>query len=290
MRISTKALKLLLSKDYPPLLYAENGEGLSLELDTEITDDSFIYNVSIKNKTDRDITPDAVVLRLGIDSYMATYPEWSEKLFPTTLRCERTHLWGYFSSPDGNIVGIGCASPVASWRHLYNETRYSSGVYYGHRIYTSELLLLKNGNIPERHPAVSTVSAGEEINYKIVLFGCESVENYPEQLYRSTGIPFLGLDRCSVMGDEIPTVQAIGYTDECIQISDDGSDGEHKVVASDGRFISEALYSRRRSWSYYLKKASDFALEKPQKATTHVESWLGLFSLILEQKYHPTEE
>lgn len=290
MKLDTRKIKLLLSDKYPPLLYAENGEGLSLKLETELKDELFIYSVSIKNKTDTDITPDAIVLRLGIDTYMDTYPEWGDKLFPTTLRCERTHLWGYFSSPNGNVVGIGCDAPVASWRHMYNETRYSSGIYYGHRIYTTELLLLKNSNIPERHPAVNTVRSGEELEYKIIMFNCDSVEAYPEQLYKNTGIPFLGLDRCSIIGDESPKVQIVGYTNGNIRTDDDGSDGTHKIIANDGRFISEAIYHRRVTWSHYMSKAAEFALQKPQKATTHVESWLGLFSLILEQKYHLNEE
>ena len=287
MNINTNKLKFPLSTDFPPILYAENGESLSLSLDTEITDHHFVYNVSVKNETNEDITPDAIVLRLGIDSYMATYPEWHEKLFPTALRCEKTHFWGYFSSPNGNIVGIGCTSPIASWRNLYNKNVYGAVTHYGHRVFTSELLLLKNGNIPERHPKISTVKTGEELNYKIILFSCDSLELYPEQLYRNTGIPFLGLDRCSVVGDERPSIRAVGYSTEEIQIIDDGAEGNHRIIASNDSFTSEAVYYRRRPWSYYLKEASRYALEKPQKATTNCESWLGLFSLILAQKRYP---
>ena len=290
MKLITEKIKLLLSDAYPPLLYAEGGEGLSLKLETELSEGRFVYNVSIKNKTEIDITPDAVVLRLGVDTYMDTYPQWGEKLFPTTLRCEKTHLWGYFSSPEGNVVGIGCDSPVASWRHMYNETRYSSGVYYGHRIYTTELLLLKKDNVPKRHPAVSTVRAGEELKYRVVLFGCDSIADLPAALYKNTAIPFLGLDRCSVIGEERPVLRTVGYANENIRIEDDGAEGAHRITADDGRFISEAIYHRRCPWSRYLTKASEFALTKPQKASTHVESWLGLFSLVLEQKYDPNEK
>ncbi len=290
MKINTSKMKLPLSTDFPPILYAENGEGLSLSLDTEITDNNFVYNVSIKNETNEDITPDAVLLRLGIDSYMDTYPQWSEKLFPTALRCEKTHFWGYFSSPNGNIVGIGCASPIASWRNLYNKSVYGTVTHYGHRVYASELLLLKNGNLPQRHPKRSTIKAGEELNYKIILFSCDSLELYPEQLYLNTGIPFLSLDRCSIIGDEQPSVKTVGYTADEIQIIDDGAEGNQKIIASNGLFTSEAIYYRHRPWSYYLKEASRYALEKPQKATTNCESWLGLFSLILSQKRYPDDE
>ena len=137
MVISIKGQNWLFSENYPPLLYAEDGDGLTLDLKTEASEESFCYHIHIKNETDRDITPKAVVLRLGIDSYMNRYPEWKEKLFPTTLRCEKTHFWGYFSAPSGMCAGIACASPIASWRNLYNQVTYGTTVHYGHRIYTT---------------------------------------------------------------------------------------------------------------------------------------------------------
>ena len=275
------------SEEYPPLLYAEGTDELCLELKTDIKDKRFIYNVFIKNPTSHDITPEAVVLRLGIDSYMDSYPEWNNKLFPTTLRCEKTHFWGYFSSPCGTVVGIGCKEPIASWRHIYNIASYGD---YGHRIYTSELCLLINGDVPQRHPKISTVRAGEELKYEIVLFACDDLSHYAEQLYKDLGIPFLGLEACTVFGEQKPAVIAIGYEKKDITVYDNGEYGNQKIIASNGRFCSEAVYYRRKPWSFYMQNACKHALEKPQKATTHVESWLGLFSIVLNYKKYQSDE
>ena len=274
------------SDDYPPHVYAEGTDQLCLTLDTEIKDGKFTYKISVKNPTAEDITPNAVVLRLGIDTYMNRYPKWNEKLFPTTLRCEKTHFWGYFSAPNGSIVGIGCKQPIASWRNLYNIASYG---HYGHRIYTSELCLLMNAELPQRHPHVSTVRAGEEFHYEIVLFPCDGLSDYADQLYRAVGIPFLGLDTCTVIGDQRPVISAVGYQDNEIRICDDGGEGEQKIIAANDRFCSEAIFYRRKPWSYYMKNAGRQALEKPQKASTHAESWLGLFSLVLACKRYPDD-
>ncbi len=266
------------SEEYAPKLYAEGTQELCLTLNTEIKDKKFIYRVCVKNPTAHDIVPEAVVLRLGIDSYMDSYPEWNDKLFPTTLRCEKTHFWGYFSAPNGSVVGIACKEPIASWRHIYNIASYGD---YGHRIYTSELCLIMNAELPQRHPKVNTVKAGEELKYEIVLFNCDGISSYAQQLYENVGIPFLGLEGCTVFGDEKPTVKAVGYNDGEIAFYDDGGYGNQRIIASNGRFCSEAVYYRRKPWSYYMKNACKHALEKPQKATSHAESWLGLFSIAL---------
>lgn len=289
MVVSIKGQKWLFSENYPPLLYAEDGAGLTLNMKTGSSEDAFRYHIQIKNETNRNITPKAVVLRLGIDSYMDHYPDWKEKLFPTTLRCEKTHFWGYFSTPDGMCAGIACASPIASWRHLYNQVTYGDTVHYGHRIYTTELCLLENGKQPRRHPKRKTILAGETLEYQIVLFPVDRTDDFPKRLFQVAGIPFLGLSSCTVFGKEKVSVYTEGYSDRDITIFDNGQKGVHKVVASNGRFTSEALFYRRNKWSYYLKNAAKQAVEKPQKASTHVESWLGLFSMVLKQKHFPSE-
>lgn len=285
MEINVDKLTLNFSEQYPPLLYAEGTDELCLNLNTEVKDGNFIYNVSVKNTTTHDVMPAAVVLRLGIDSYMNRYPAWNDKLFPTTFRCEKTHFWGYFSAPNGSLVGIGCKEPIASWRHLYNIASYG---HYGHRIYTSELCLIMNGALPERHPRITAVKAGQELKYEVVLFNCDTVSSYAEKLYENTGIPFLGLTECTVFGGQRPIVKSVGYSDSEIEFLDNGECGNQKIVATNGRFSSEAIYYRRMPWSHYMQNAYRHALEKPQKASTHAESWLGLFSIILNCKNNPT--
>lgn len=66
-------------------------------------------HATVANPTDEPLEFSRVSLRLGLDTYMEAYPQWREVHFPTLLRSERTHFWGYAMTPDGSILGI--ASP-----------------------------------------------------------------------------------------------------------------------------------------------------------------------------------
>lgn len=52
----------------------------------------------------QDIVLDCLGFRLGIDSYMDSYPQWNRKFFPTALRCEKSVFWSYFISPEGKML------------------------------------------------------------------------------------------------------------------------------------------------------------------------------------------
>ena len=95
-------------------------------------------------------------------------------------------------------------------------------------IYTSELCLIMDGELPSRHPKISTLKAGEELNYQVVLFNCDGLSDYAEQLYKTVGIPFLGLESCTVFGNERPIVKAVGYSDDEVEFFDDGQYGNQK--------------------------------------------------------------
>ena len=63
--------------------------------------------------------------------------------------------------------------------------------------------------------------------------------------------------------------------------------GLHKVnVLSNSGKQAESLFFVRKSWEFYLKGASKEAYNKPQKASTHTESWYGYFSIFLAQKHY----
>ena len=101
---------------------------------------------SVENRDDVCYKPTTLGLRLGVNCYMASYPEWNDLYFPTLLRCEKTHFWGYFMTPKGKILALACENPVASWSLAYNElTEEEAGAAYltgGHRIYTANLHLV----------------------------------------------------------------------------------------------------------------------------------------------------
>jgi hypothetical protein len=43
------------------------------------------------------------------------------KFFPTMMRCEKTHFWGYAMSPEGDILTIGSPDSIASWSLDYQK-------------------------------------------------------------------------------------------------------------------------------------------------------------------------
>jgi hypothetical protein len=73
-----------------------------------------------KNNGHTPFQPNKLGLRLGINTYMDKYPDWEDKLFPTLLRCETTHFWGYFMGTTGKILTIASPDPIASWSHNYS--------------------------------------------------------------------------------------------------------------------------------------------------------------------------
>ena len=75
--------------------------------------------------------PKAATLVLGIDSEMLSYPRWNYRYFPTLLRCEKTHFWGYLMTPQGRIMTLGSPDPVASYTMNYQDSSWGDG---GHLI------------------------------------------------------------------------------------------------------------------------------------------------------------
>ena len=88
---------------------------------------------------------------------MVKFPEWNERFFPTLLRCEKSHFWGYFMRPDGVILAVASPDPVVAWAKVYNAG--------GHRLFTPCLDFINTGPQPARHPHVpQMLSPGESGN------------------------------------------------------------------------------------------------------------------------------
>ena len=81
------------------------------------SEECFGIRVSVTNMEKSTFSPELLCLRLGIDTYMVKYPQWNDCFFPTLLRCEKTHFYGYLMSPRGDMLGVGCREPVAAY-HL----------------------------------------------------------------------------------------------------------------------------------------------------------------------------
>ncbi|MGL5018641.1 MAG: hypothetical protein ACRDBP_10925 [Luteolibacter sp.] len=244
-------------------------------------------------------SPDRASIRLGIDSYMATYPEWNNRYFPTLLRCEKSHFWGYFMSPLGGIAGYTVSDPVASWHHDYE--------YGQHRIYTSYLDLLQSGPLPARHPQNSNnIAAGAAREWKISLMDLPVLDDAPASLAALADAPVIQADRYQGDPGQAVTLTIHGPISSLtangvpLAFSSSGASkstatwtlpaalGSSTVVATNAAGeISECLLVTRRPWSWYLQRARAEAIAKPQKGSSHCESWYGLYSGYLAQKHFP---
>ncbi len=283
------------------------GFALGAEFETEhiISKDTLTLKVRITNKGDTKIFPDAIGISLGINSYMSEYPQWNDKFFPSFLRCEKTHFTGYFMSPLGNIVAVTCDSPIAAWELDYNIVydENTGEQYFGHRIYTGNLLFTLNENLPSRYPDnLKGIAPGETLMRSISITPLDDVDKFRDTVYKRFSLPMLDFERYSLAKGETARLKVFtneNYRIEVIAPSGKMSDKEEFVVSEYGVYtarvitesgkISEGMVHCRHDYGYYLKAARKNAIYRPQKATTHTESWYGHFSSFLAKKHYPDE-
>lgn len=110
--------------------------------------------VTLENKGNVPFQPTKAGLKLGIDTYMDKYPDWFGKYFPTLMRNEKTHFYGYLQTPAGHALGIVSPQPVASWSVAYNLGYQDPPPHWfmGHRIESLNLDLMNALPLPERNP------------------------------------------------------------------------------------------------------------------------------------------
>ncbi len=206
-------------------------------------------------------------IRLGIDTYMDTYPEWDDKYFPTALRCEKQGFWSCFMSPLGKIISVCSPSKIVSWKNEYAR----AGIDVGHRIYTSSLDFINTYKNPERHPESPDVLDGIPIKIELYI-ACPKTE---QEMYKF-------IEKYA----HIHVPQVSKYTLELgEELYIDGS--EWKETLQEGiNFIREEHAAEvsvyvRKNWFHYLDAARQSAERCQQKPGTHCESWYGYFSRVL---------
>ncbi len=281
--------------------FALNKDGIVYALAYGVTNCVLEVVASIKNDSGRPFSPERALVNFGVDTEMAKYPEWNARFYPTLLRCERTHFWGYFMRPDGVILGVASPDPVASWANGYN-----SG---GHRIFTPCLDLLNKDPQPARHPKVgASLTPGEVRQWRICLAPTDTLDSVQPLLSGMAGIPMVSLDRPTVEAGRLArgTIMSVRAPVETLAVTGPGGkavacnrDAQSFTFAptqpgsyiihlktTDGK-IAEATAACRLPWSWYLKQARANAVSKPQKASSHTESWYGLFSGYLARRYFP---
>lgn len=271
-----------------------------MQYDSNSTE-SFKISISVTNNGTKKFNVFRLGLKLGIDRCMESHPRWNDQLFPTLLRCEKTHFTSYLSSPGGKILGVFSPDPIVSWSLDYNKSHYGTEEYGGHRINSINLELLHSGQQPKGHPKVHNfISPKKTQRWTINLVSLKNLEEFPSKASKLCQAPIICVpsinsnirdtEKVTIYGESISKVSLVDESGTAIGMSVDLDEKSKTIVSfkapdqagyltlkaenSLGK-ISEAIIYIRNNWSWYLKCARKAAWENPQKASTHAESWMG---------------
>ena len=261
----------------------------------------------IRNESDKPLVADPYVrLALGIDHEMNDPKRYFSMFFPSLLRCEKTHLWGYFETPNGQVLALASKDPVASWALDYMGN--------GHRIATANLDLLHATPLPARHPQDQTALAPHASrSWRISLRAVNNLDGVIPAVAAMSGAPAIALERTTVapgepvdvalyspstpaaevaavdeQGSAIPIGQAITEAGvRRYQFPAPQTPGLITLRAMAGGKQCEAVVYVRKPWGWYLQQARSEALRIQQKPEMHREGWLGFFSAYWAQIYFP---
>ncbi|MBE9917223.1 hypothetical protein G8C92_24715 [Paenibacillus donghaensis] len=304
-------------RDTDGAIFRGSSGALNFSLRYHSVDGQFAVTAAVANTGKIPVQPLSLGLMTGIDTYMEKFPDWNDKFFPTLLRCERTHFWGYCMRPEGALIGIASPQPIASWSLQYN-VGYMEGEleWGGHRVETFTLDFLHAGPLPERHPQrLSELLPGETKEWTLLLLPFKRPDQLLPSLAPVCAAPMLELERTTLAKGEcarmtihscesvaarvlLPdgrrmTVQpeAAGEGKYELLIQAGESQGHIRIEVENGSGKqSEALVSVRPHWLWFLDKARTAALICPPRATSHCESWYGLYTLYSSQQYFPDRE
>ena len=266
--------------------------------------DCTIMDISLTNTAGVPFQPVKAGIKLGVDTYMDRYPEWLDKFFPTLLFCEKTHFYGYFQSPSGEMLGIASPDPVASWSFDYNLGYPEPDPYWfwGHRIEAVNIDLMNALPLPERHPHdLWTLAPGETRHWRLygmVIDGDGTSESrsgiisggtFEETLSRIAGIPMIRLERTSYAPGETAVWESFVDGKSEIHTTELGDPGLYPIEVSSGDMTATAIVSVHPSWEWTIRKARENVLTARQKPTSHVESWYGFHSGFLAARYFPDD-
>ena len=299
----------LSQREFDGLLFNGKQGDVVYSIEYKRDGDKLAIVAGLKNEGQKTFKPHAARLMLGVNTEMIKYPDWNDRFFPTLIRGEKTHLWGYFMSPKGRIVTISSPDPIASWNYEYQPLR--------HRIYTVSLDMLHKLPLPERHPQdLTELKPGDEKTWTIYLEEVDDVKKVKPVVSRNIDAPMIDIDRYTIADGEESVVSIISGEKIKLTITDPSDKtvtvsprrgkskdlyryilkpksgiGQYTLKAENksGK-ITEASVYVRRPWSWYLKQARKEAVRCPQKAGGCCENWLGHFSNMLARRYYPDEK
>ena len=264
----------------------------------------------LKNHGSKPFVADpSATLRLGINHEMKDPETYFDKFFPTLLRCEKTHFWGYFQNPNGQILTISSPDPVASRKIGY--------IGMTHRIATSSLDLMHVLPLPARHSQdLVQLLPGEKRTWSIYIQPATSLGSIMPKIAFNTKAPAIGLNRTTAAPGEIMEMAIHYETKQVPQISIQSPSGKtialSKAEASKNKLIykitapkdignyivhatangkqTEAIFHVRKPWGWYLKQARSEALRMQIKPMMHREGWLSFFSAYWAHTYFPDDK
>lgn len=281
------------------LSFSGKTDTLDMRLNYHLEGNAVAAIITVKNRKSTEIEFPSLSLKLGVNMEMDSFPHWNDVFFPTLLRCEATHFWGYLMNPKGEILVISSPDAAASWHYDYKTGQ--------HRIFTANIDLLHTLPLPERHPKnLHSLKAGEEKTWTIRFQLCNDLSEVKGIASRSCEAPMIdaplytltegevfsisltGKVKSAVMIRPDNTRQNTGIKDNLITYRPDSGIGKYSLmVTGENNKISGATFTVRQPWSWYLDKARQNALIQEPKGGSHTESWYGFFSMFLAQKYFP---
>lgn len=268
-------------------IYVGNSHGIRFE--KRIYTDKGRMTCEISVKTGEEV-PDYkyIDFRSGIDAYMEQYPEWDSQFFPTFMRCEKTHFWGYYSRTDGKKLAVACDGKLVSWRNHYNR------VYYdpenpddpGHRVYTTSLSLFCTLKQPARHPE-NKLQSNSVYRFKIVFGVCNTFDELNEFYDSVLNIRLLTAKKWTLEKGE--TISFRKEDGEYILTDEDGTvlnldkplnkSGRYYLTHKKGARQSEAQFFVREEPIVYLRAGAKAAMKREQFASTNCETYYGFFAI-----------
>ncbi len=291
------------------LAYVADIDGVSCELQYIKWRNLPALRVTMRNHGHTPFQPVKAGLKLGIDTYMEKYPEWNHKFFPTLMRNERTHFYGYMQTPSGNVLGIVSPDAVASWSVDYNLGYQDPAPFWfmGHRIESLNIDLMNALPLPDHNPQdLWQLKDGESRSWTIAFVNVKGLDSFERTVNECAGMPMIEMRNtaCGVDGKvdfvvygSKPEVKVVGDDGKALVLAHktDGrrnayscvlpSQGLYNVTVNDQGLTSTGVLVHPRSWKWVLERAREGAWKYHQKATSHIESWYGFHSSFIAAKH-----
>lgn len=296
-----------------PFTFRSVVNDIMCDLEYKSINGQLALKVKLTNIGNTIIQPQKAGIKLGLDTYMDKYPDWLNAYFPTLLRSEETHFWGYMMSPKNKIIAISSPDPIASWSIDYNYEYKNNEkeVFFAgrHRVEGINIDLLNALPLPKHCPQnLYQLYPNESHSWTIYITPLKHIKELSEVIAKNTNSAVWQIEQTSMSINETIKLKLfsidkpiITYNGNLLDVHKSSNNewfvnfsspktGHYKIKAEVNNKISEAIITVRHPWEWYIDKAREEAERCPQKASTHVESWYGFSSAFIAAKNIPNTE